>query len=84
MHLEALLIAHPQQGRILQVFPVVLQAGGKLQVFMLALVLPREESALPYVRIVFAPFELRDVFLKGLAVSGLVCGGGVRLSQHFA
>jgi hypothetical protein len=51
---------------------------------MLALVLPREESALPYVRIVFAPFELRDVFLKGLAVSGLVCGGGVRLSQHFA
>jgi len=44
---------------------------------MFALVLPREEFALPYVRVALTTLELRDVFLKGVAVSGLVCGGGV-------
>jgi hypothetical protein len=85
MHLEAVLVAYHQQGRILQVFPVVRQLEVRgLQVFVFALVLPREETSLPHVGIALAAFELGDVLLKGEIVPRLIGGGGVRLSQHLA
>lgn len=55
--------------------PRELEIGG-LQVFVLALVLPGEVAALPYVGIAFAAFERGDMLLKSEAVPSLVGGGG--------
>lgn len=54
------------------------------RVFVLALLLPSEIAALSHVSIALAALELGDAFLKGEAVAGPVCGGGVRLPQHLA
>src|ERR1035437_7037808 len=85
MNFKAILVADHQQRRILQVLLVI----GKLfvsclQVFVLALVLPREMAALPNVRKPFASPEFGNVLLKGESVAGLIGGGGMRLAQHFA
>src|ERR1019366_2908096 len=85
MDFEKVLIADHQQGGILKVFAVIveLKVGG-FQVPVLALVLPAEESALPYIGEPLAAFEGGDVLLKGEGVSSLIGGGGMGLVEDFA
>ena len=85
MNLEAVLIADHQQGRVLQVFPVIvqLQVGGA-EITVFALVLPCEVAALPHVCKALAAAGGGDVLFKGVGVSGGIGGGGVRLAEHIA
>lgn len=85
MDFKMLLVADRQQRRVLQVFAVIQQLQvRRVQVFMLALVLPCEMAALPNVGKALAVLDGRNVLLKGEAIAGLIGGGGMWLAQDFA
>jgi hypothetical protein len=51
---------------------------------VLTLVFPHEIISLPYIGKAFAAFKFGNVLIKSKDVSGLVCGGGVRLVENLA
>ena len=70
MDLEAVHVANDQQRRVLQVFAVEQQLGvGRLQVLVLALVLPAEVAAHPDVGPAVAALGLLDALLEGVPLA---------------
>ena len=85
MNLEAIRVAHHEQRRVLEVFSVVTQlAIGGREVLLLALVLPREEAALPDVGEAVAAAELLGERLEAVPLALRIGLGGRLLTEQLA
>ena len=83
--LEAVQVAHDEEGRAGEVFAVLEKLlVGRGQVLVLALVLPGEVAPVPDVGVAFPAAGLGDALLEGVEGAALVGGGRVGLAEDFA
>ena len=83
--LKALEVADDEEGRVCQLFTVVVELLiGLLEVFVLALVFPGEVVAEPDVGKAFAAARFADVLFESEALAGGIGGGWMRMTEEVA